>query len=104
MIVGAVILLAGIAVGVILGRLPARRKGLRPASSPRPVCGCSHHHAYHDAETGKCNATVNGQALQFDDYDFPVKWELVQCPCLRYSGPEPLPTYYAPAIAAEPGE
>lgn len=104
MLEGALILAAGILLGAILRSLPARRKTPKQAKQPQPVCGCTHHHSYHDPETGKCNATVKGQPLQFDRYADPIKWELVPCPCLRYSGPEPLPAYYAPEIAGEAGQ
>jgi hypothetical protein len=104
MIEGALILLAGAVLGAILARLPARRKGPRPAEAPKPVCGCHHHHSYHDPETGRCNALVNGQPVKFDKFEDPIKWEQVPCACLRYSGPEPMPTYYAPEIAGEAGQ
>jgi hypothetical protein len=101
MIEGALILLAGIVIGMIARSLPARRKTPKPLPPPKPFCGCTHHHSYHDPETGKCNAGIHGQALEFDGYDRPIKWELATCPCLRYSGPEPMPTYYAQEIAGE---
>jgi hypothetical protein len=101
MIEGALILLVGIVIGVIVRSLPARRKTPMPLSPPKPFCGCSHHHSYHDPQTGRCNATVAGQALRFDRWEAPIKWEMVQCPCLRYSGPEPMPTYIATEIAGE---
>lgn len=104
MLEGALIAVVCFLLGVGVRSLPARRKGPKPSSPPKPVCGCSHHHAYHDPESGKCNATVHGQALEFDDYDRPIKWELVTCPCRRYSGPEPMPMYYAPEIAGEAGQ
>jgi hypothetical protein len=101
MLAGAFIL----AIGILLGRLlPERRKEPRPLKSPRPVCGCTHHYSMHDPETGACNEVVNGKPLRFDRFEEPIQWEQVGCACLRYSGPEPLPTYIATEIAREAGE
>ena len=77
MLEGALILLAGIVIGRVL---PGRRR--KKAATGGPVCGCGHHHSYHDPETGRCNATRFGDP----------------CKCLSYTGPEPLPEFYAPEI------
>jgi hypothetical protein len=90
---GALTLLAGIAIGWLLRSLPARRKDPKPVEA---VCGCTHHHSMHDPETGKCNAAVNAGDWTGKDYR--------PCACRRYSGPEPMPTYYAPEIAGEAGQ
>jgi hypothetical protein len=93
---GALLLLAGILIGIRLGRLPPRRKVPKPVQA---VCGCTHHYAMHDPKTGKCNA-----AVAVDKYSRDGSWignEHKPCACLRYSGPEPLPTYYSPEIATE---
>lgn len=99
MITGALILLAGIAIGMILRSFPARRKGPKPVEA---VCGCEHHHSMHDPETGACHATV-----QVSRYSRDGEWtgyEQKPCACRRYSGPEPLPSFYAPEIAGEAGQ
>jgi hypothetical protein len=90
-ITGALILLAGILIGMALRSLPARRKGPKPVEA---VCGCSHHHSMHDPETGACNATVRVTR-------YGGSWDYVPCACVRYSGPLPLPEYYANEIAGE---
>jgi hypothetical protein len=74
---GALILLAGIAIGRLL---PARRKG--PGPPPKPVCGCGHHFSYHDPETRAC-----GYASR---------------PVVHSTAP--LPSFYAPEIAGETGQ
>jgi hypothetical protein len=99
MIEGAAILLIGIVIGVILGRLPARRKGPKPVEA---VCGCKHHHSMHNPETGACNAS-----LPVDRYAKNGEWtgkEYRACACVRYSGPEPLGVVFAPEIARGAGE
>ena len=99
MITGSLILLAGILIGWLLRSLPARRKAPKPIEA---VCGCTHHHSMHDPESGACNATVAVDRYnKFGDY---TGKEHKPCACLRYSGPEPLPAYYAPEIAGEAGE
>lgn len=99
MITGALILLAGILLGIGLGRLPARRKSPKPVLA---VCGCTHHHSMHDPETGKCNAAVAVTA--YNEYGGAAGKEYASCACLRYSGPEPLPAYIATEIATETGQ
>jgi hypothetical protein len=101
MLEGALILLAGILAGRLL---PGRRKGPRLPESPKPVCGCGHHYAMHDPKTGECNVAVKGAPVKWDRWDNPIKWEMTGCACLRYTGPEPLPSYYAPEIAGEEGD
>ena len=90
-------------VGVLLGRfLPNRRKGPKPAKPVKPVCGCGHHHSYHDPKTAECHGMMDGKAIEFDDYASrsPVAWEQVPCTCRQYSGPQPVPEFYAPEISS----
>lgn len=97
MITGALILLAGIAIGWLLRSLPGRK-------APKPVeavCGCGHHHSMHNPETGTCNDTAQVRWYRYNGK--PGGYEDKRCPCRRYSGPEPLPSYFAPEIATEPG-
>ena len=74
--------------GVLLGRfLPNRRKGPKPP--PKPVCGCGHHHSYHDRQNGRCGH-VERVYLGGGIYGQPD-----ECTCRQYSGPEPMPEFYA---------
>jgi hypothetical protein len=87
MLAGAAIL----AAGVLAGRfLPARRAS-RPPAPARPVCGCDHDHAYHDPQTSQCHGRVEigywGSQYHYED-----------CTCRQYSGPLPMPEYFAPEI------
>lgn len=97
MITGALILLFGIALGWLLRSLPPRRKGPKPIEAR---CGCRHHHSMHDPETSRCHARVDEPATYDLDGD-PTSFRKVQCSCRRYSGPEPIPSLYAPEIAGE---
>lgn len=100
MITGALILLLGTALGWFLRSLPARRKGPKPIEA---LCGCEHHHAMHDAGTGHCHSQVD-EPLTYNACGSPTSFRKVQCPCRRYSGPEPIPSLYAPEIAGEAGQ
>jgi hypothetical protein len=89
-------LLLGAAVftaGMLTGRFwPARRKGLKPRAPVEPVCGCTHHHSFHDPETGECHGMMKVPAsMSRDSYH-------MACTCRQYSGATPLPAYYAPEI------
>jgi hypothetical protein len=77
---GAGILLSG----MLAGRFwPARRRHPKPAPAPKPVCGCGHHASYHKDGSGRCH--------QNEQY-------FNACRCQAYTGPTPLPEYYAPEI------
>jgi hypothetical protein len=93
MIEGAVIAAVCVVVGMVTSRLlPERRSRRRlpgTKSSP-PACGCGHHYSFHDPSTGECH----GQN-QINVYGKP---ELHACGCRQYSGPVPLPEYYAPEL------
>jgi hypothetical protein len=85
LLVGAAVYVAGLLTGRFL---PARKHGPQPV---RPVCGCEHAVAYHDPKTGECHARRNlGYWSGKDHFE--------GCTCRRYTGPEPLPEYYAPEI------
>ena len=95
MLEGALIALAAF----LLGRaLPGRRKGPGSPKLPEAVCGCTHHHAYHDPGTGECKAAVRGSPLSRNQYGNWDAWEQAPCACRKYSGPLPLPEVYAPEI------
>jgi hypothetical protein len=81
MIEGALILVVGVAIGAVGSRLLGRRK----SASVVPRCGCGHSIAFHDPQTRRCHARVGYE----------------RCACRRYSGPEPLPSFYAPQIAPD---
>jgi hypothetical protein len=89
-------LLAGAGIAAITyaaGLATGRRQ--RNTTTPAEICQCRHGSAFHDA-TG-CHRTINGQILAYDDYDEPIKWEQVPCPCVRYVGPH---TSYIPELDA----
>jgi len=94
MLDGAAIL----AAGFLLGRfLPARRRRPKAPEPIEPVCGCKHHHSFHDPKTGICHGT-KGVAAPRADYNIPQHYVDIPCTCRQYTGPEPLPTYFAPEI------
>lgn len=95
MLEGALILFAGIIIGRLLpGRL--RRHGLKP---PKPVCGCSHHHSFHDPKTGECHGLVS-KVTRYTTGGTAIAWDKVPCTCRQYSGPVPLPEMFAPEIGS----
>lgn len=86
------------------------QKSAVPAE-PEPICGCSHHFSMHDAD-GKCQhgeteriLVERGDPQAILVYRGSVsrskiayqheRWEVIetQCPCVSYTGPEPLPRY-----------
>ena len=90
MLDGAAIL----AAGFLLGRfLPARRRQPKPPAPVRPVCGCTHEVAFHDPKSGQCHAMMYVPGTMSRDSHH------VPCTCRQYTGPEPMPTYYAPEIS-----
>jgi hypothetical protein len=91
---GAAILLAGIVIGVILDRLLSRRR--RPVQAA--VCGCEHSIAFHDRATGKCGG-MRKVGNRWNEFGDPTGWVEQPCTCRQYTGPEPLPQFYAQEIA-----
>jgi hypothetical protein len=90
LVTGAAILIAGVLIGRV-GRRTARRQG----SDPQPICGCTHHRALHEPDTGRCRGE-NRQGNWLDG------WRHVKCTCQRYSGPVPIETLWTPPIAEAP--
>lgn len=109
MAAGAVIFAAGAVFGRVM---PARRKNPKLRKPPEPICGCEHHYSLHDPETKKCHGSVQSSGGRvpvrdekgrpardaWGDVVFTSNHELLPCGCRRYTGPEPLPEYYAPEI------
>lgn len=107
LIEGAVLAVVAYGAGIISGRRKVP-KPPKPAKLPAAVCGCSHHYSMHDPKTGECHAgikvqTASGKPILNSWGDRVIgyngaTYEVLQCGCKRYTGPEPLPTYYAPEI------
>lgn len=92
LIIGAVILLAGILIGRFLPG--PGRSGRSALEEAKPLCGCGHAPSFHD-EKGRCHAL--NEVARWDR----GKWagiESVPCSCQKYTGPEPLPAFYAPEL------
>ena len=71
--------------------MPNRRRRPKPPKPIQPICGCGHHLAQHDAKKGTCHARISA-----DKYDI----ERMQCTCRQYSGPLPVPEFFASEIAS----
>lgn len=61
--------------------------------APEPVCGCKHHLAKHD-KSGKCHEEIEVPTA-WDADKKPMRYELRQCNCQQYVGPQPLSMIYA---------
>ena len=59
---------------------------VRVLQDPDPICGCGHHYSFHSDEDG-CHYTVTFSR----DARFGIKHVFTTCPCVNYTGPEPLP-------------
>ncbi|GAA2760119.1 hypothetical protein F4554_000326 [Actinopolymorpha rutila] len=92
LIIGAVILLAGILIGRFLPGLGRSRRSA--LGEVKPLCGCGHASSFHE-ERGRCHAL--NEVTRWDG----GRWagiESVPCNCQKYTGPEPLPAFYAPEL------
>jgi hypothetical protein len=85
------------ALGWALGRLPSPRRRRRGPKPVEAICGCGHHHSFHDPKTGECHET-----------EYEGTWggtpHYTRCTCRHYSGPEPVPAMFAPELAAGDGQ
>jgi hypothetical protein len=84
-------------LGQWLPRPPSLRRRRAPAA-PKPVCGCDHHYSLHDPETARCHGTVKSTSA-YNHIGVWVGHKDLPCTCRRYSGPVPLPEYFAPEIS-----
>ena len=66
----------GAIVGVIGGGAFTWWFEKNPAQQ-QPYCGCEHHYAFHERESGKCRRKISRNG----SYE--------QCDCPRYAGPPP---------------
>ena len=108
MIEGVLIFVGGLVVGWVANKRQ-KPKPYKPKEI-KAVCGCGHHYAEHNEEG--CHhvdmVTVDrGEPIigRNDFYEKDVvlgyrneKREQKRCGCKRYTGPEPLPTYFPPEI------
>ena len=82
MIVGALLLIAGIVFGHITGR----RKPVLPVAPTVPMCPCGHDIAIHDPTSSHCRGSIRREHYyKGGDRN---GWEWTPCPCRRYLGPE----------------
>lgn len=79
-----------------ISAIPELKPPAPPPPPPRPpVCGCKHHYCFHDLKAGTCSVNVDGGLVVVGhDQMSTVGREQVRCPCLRYTGPEPVPDYF----------
>ena len=83
---GALIAVGAFLAGQWLPR-PYRRRRVKPPKPVQPICGCKHNVSYHDPKTSECHGRVYCGEGRYED-----------CTCKQYSGPQPIPEFYAPEI------
>ncbi|GAB3420845.1 hypothetical protein [Flindersiella endophytica] len=91
MLIGAAIFAAGMAAGRFL---PSRRGGRGKQKEIQPICACGHAVSFH-GEDGRCRAEA--EVTEWKE----GRWmgnTRQPCTCQKYTGPQPLPTFYAPEI------
>lgn len=94
MIGDVVLLLAGAGLlggGMLTGAALHATIGRKRDAAPRAlVCSCGHGYGAHKDGTGTCKADVRRE--HYESWGTRRGWEWVACACLRYDGPEPLPS------------
>lgn len=81
-----------------------RYTGLRltvPHGKPaeiKPICGCTHHLAFHDTKNNTCTGVNN--VRYYNSRGYPTYKDVV-CTCKTYIGPTPLGQLYATEIATD---
>jgi hypothetical protein len=91
MVLGALSLGAGIALGMYRENQRRSLLAARHAElNPGPICGCGHHVSFHAEESkGGC------QHIEIRTSGYHEEVTQVPCGCVKYVGPEPVPSYYA---------
>lgn len=74
--------------GWLFGRHARLKSNPKP---PKPICMCRHHYGTHSPEHGECYAS--------DKVDVNGKDQWVSCRCVRYTGPQPVESYWVPPAA-----
>lgn len=90
-----------VAVGAFLAGQWLPHPGRRKVKAPKPVqpiCGCTHHHSFHDPKTGECHGTFRRRLYGSSGADLGLRDN--PCTCRQYTGPQPLPEVYAPEITS----
>jgi hypothetical protein len=65
----------------------------RKSAEVEPICGCDHHLALHDPETGRCHEQIYRRGAYARDHH----WE--ECPCRQYVGPKPADQFFTSDVA-----
>jgi hypothetical protein len=91
--VSALVVLGSLGAGWLLGR-HARLKSA-PPKPPQPICLCGHAYGIHDPETGACNEAH----IKRENRGGFIYTDEIACPCLRYTGPQPVEQYWVPPAA-----
>lgn len=93
---------SGGSIGASLASL--RRRGPRAPEQPKPICGCKHHLAHHDPQTGACQSMVRtptqwGRKGTYTGSDpLPTHYEYYPCSCKQYVGPRPADVFLAQEV------
>lgn len=82
-----------VGAGWLLGRV-ARLKA--SPKQPKPVCMCGHHYGTHDPESGACDVAGIEQRWTSSKGYHDVR---TACPCVRYTGPQPVEQFWVPPAA-----
>jgi hypothetical protein len=96
------IFLSALTIFIVLTR-PKRRQAYTPPPSPDPVCGCRHHHSFHDPVTGVCAALDRvasewGWSMNTVPRRIVLAYADQGCTCRHYVGPMPISVVYAPEM------
>jgi hypothetical protein len=84
---------AATAIGYVAG---SRRRRTGGNDNAKPICLCGEQYGAHDPETGACQG---GEYVSINQGNGRYKDVWVRCPCVRYTGPQPLETYWVSPIA-----
>ncbi len=81
------------AAGWLVGRHGRLRAlGNQKPVEVKPICMCGHHYGTHDPTTGVCGAESKQRFQEYAGGDYGDVW--VRCPCVRYTGPQPVEQYW----------
>lgn len=92
----SVAIAAAVFVGGWLTGRHARLKRA-PRRQPEPWCLCEHQYGAHDPETGACGTQDTERFQEHPGGMYADVW--VTCPCVRYTGPQPIEQYWVPPSA-----
>jgi hypothetical protein len=76
----------GAGLALLIGVGVGRQMRPKPPEPLKPICSCGNGYGEH-LDGGKCHGQI--KRMRYSASGSHIGYDYVQCPCLRYDGPDP---------------